>query len=293
MLELGGNAFDAAVAGGFVLHVVEPHLNGPGGDLPAIVATAADPAPRVLCGQGPAPAGATRQAFLDMGLDHVPGLRTAGRRGPRRGRRLAAPAARPRHPPPGHRPRAGDRLRPRRPPPAPAGDGDDRAGAELFESDWTTSADLWLPGGPVPRPGELFTNPAYADVLERLVAAGGGRGAPSPQQAEAARQAWGQGFVAEAVDAFRSREWRHSGGEVLPGLVTGADLAAYSRHLGGAGGGRLARRARSRRPACGARGPSLLQVLGLLDELSLELGRRPRPGHGRGRSTRSPRRGSW
>ena len=73
VLERGGNAVDAAVAAGFVLHVVEPHLNGPGGDLTAIVASADDPAPTVVVGQGPAPAGATIDHFRAEGLDLVPG----------------------------------------------------------------------------------------------------------------------------------------------------------------------------------------------------------------------------
>src|SRR5690349_18561371 len=71
-LEAGGNAFDAAVAAGFTLQVVEPHLNGPGGDLPLIFAGPGTPA-TVLCAQGPAPAAATIEHYRGLGLDLIPG----------------------------------------------------------------------------------------------------------------------------------------------------------------------------------------------------------------------------
>jgi gamma-glutamyltranspeptidase/glutathione hydrolase len=73
VLERGGNAFDAAVAAGFTLQVVEPHLNGPGGDMPAIVYSAERDEARVVCGQGPAPGAATIERFGELGLDMVPG----------------------------------------------------------------------------------------------------------------------------------------------------------------------------------------------------------------------------
>lgn len=73
VLERGGNAFDAAVTAGFVLQVVEPHLNGPGGDLPILVWSASDERATAVCGQGTAPAAATIEHYTGLGLDLVPG----------------------------------------------------------------------------------------------------------------------------------------------------------------------------------------------------------------------------
>src|SRR6202043_1738309 len=73
VLAQGGNAFDAAGAAGRVLQVTEPHLNGPGGEVPIIAHAAGRGETFVLCGQGTAPAAATPGVFGDLGLDLVPG----------------------------------------------------------------------------------------------------------------------------------------------------------------------------------------------------------------------------
>src|SRR5690242_18196576 len=69
VLERAGNAADAATAAGFVLQVVEPDEHGPGGDMVALAYRAEADRVLVVCGQGPAPAAATIEAFDRLGLD--------------------------------------------------------------------------------------------------------------------------------------------------------------------------------------------------------------------------------
>lgn len=228
ILELGGNAFDAAACAGFVLHVVEPHLNGPGGEVPAIVGTASDPTPRVLAGQGVAPAGATIEHYRSLGLDLVPGsgplaatvpgavdawlllLRDHGTLPLRTVLEPAIDYARNGHPVVA---RVGATVETVR---------------ELFTEHWPTSAAVWLANGRPPAPNELIKNPVYADTLERLVVAGEQAGSDLVAQIEGARLAWREGFVAEAVDAFSKLPHRDSSGENHAGLITGADMAAFT-----------------------------------------------------------------
>jgi gamma-glutamyltranspeptidase/glutathione hydrolase len=228
VLERGGNAFDAAVTAGFVLHVVEPHLNGPGGEVPAIVATAENASPKVLCGQGPAPTGATIEHFRSLGMDLVPGsgplaaavpgavdawLLMLRDHGTLRLEDVLEPAigyAEHGHPLVG---RVSDTVATVR---------------DLFEQEWHTSADLWLHDGKPPAPGSVFRNPTYARTLHRLVEEARASGSGREAQIDAARRAWGEGFVAEAVEQFSRRPFRDSSGGRHPGLVTGADMASFS-----------------------------------------------------------------
>ena len=116
MLERGGNAFDAGIATAFTLQVVEPHLCGPGGDVPVMLYDAKRASPRSICGQGPAPAGATIAHYRDhLGLDIIPGTGPAAGLRARHVRDLHDDPARLRHHAPARRAGAGDRLRAQRP----------------------------------------------------------------------------------------------------------------------------------------------------------------------------------
>ncbi len=228
MLEKGGNAFDACVAAGFALQIVEPHLVGPGGDMPAVFWSARTRKVEVLCAQGPAPAAATIKAYRDLGLDMVPGsgllatvipgafdgwMAMLADHGRLTLRDVLSPAigyALNGHP---MLPRVSDQI---------------AAVKELFETEWPTSAAVWLPGGNVPKAKALFANPTLAATYTRILNEAEAAGADRLKQIEAARRCWSQGFVAEAIDRFcRTQQVMDSSGRRNPGLLTGQDMAGW------------------------------------------------------------------
>lgn len=232
VLEKGGNAFDAAVATAFTLQVVEPHLNGPGGDVPVILYDVRRNRPEVICGQGPAPQAATIAHFRKLGLDMVPGtgllaacvpgmfdtwmllLRDYGTM---HVADVLAPAI--------YYARNGHPLV-------------ERASAtikmveQLFRDHWPTSAAVYLPNGKVPEPAGLFTNRALADTYSRVQREAEAAGSDRVAQIERARKTWSQGFVAEAIDRFsRTQKVMDVSGEPHTGLLTGADIAKWQAHI--------------------------------------------------------------
>ncbi|QIQ01822.1 gamma-glutamyltransferase family protein [Streptomyces liangshanensis] len=227
VLEGGGNAYDAAVAAGFVLHVVEPHLNGPAGEVPIILAPAGGDV-RVLCGQGPAPAAATVAHYRSLGLTLVPGtgplaaavpgafdawmllLRDHGTWTLADVLRYAIGYAED-----GHAPveRIGQTVATVR---------------ELFETEWASSAGIYLPDGEPPAPGTLFRNPALAATWRRLVAEAEAAGPDRTTQIEAARAVWREGFIAEALVRQAARPTLDTSGAHHTGTLTAADLAGWS-----------------------------------------------------------------
>ena len=199
VLERGGNAFDAAVAAGLTLQVVEPHLNGPGGDLPAVFWPVSRGEPIVLCAQGVAPAAATIERVRGMGHELMPGTGPVAACVPgafggwlllleefgtwRLEDVLAFAIGYAEH---GYPVVAGITMTIER--------------SEPLLREWPASAALYLPA---PRPGTTFRNPQLAATWRRLLEEA--RGGSREEEIERARRVFYDGFISDEIDRF-SRE---------------------------------------------------------------------------------------
>ncbi len=228
ILEKGGNAFDAAVATGLTLQVVEPHLNGPAGDMPAIFQKAGEDV-QVICAQGPAPAAATIAHYREQDLTLVPGsgllatvipgafdgwmlmLRDHGTMTLRDVLEPAIGYARDGHP---VLPRVANTI-----------DGL----TEYFAEHWPSSAAVWTPGRTAPAPNTIFKNPDLARTYDRLVAAGEAAGDDRTDQIDAARKEWANGFVADAIDTYlQDANIMDVSGKPHKGVLRKSDMAGWS-----------------------------------------------------------------
>ena len=228
MLEKGGNAFDASVAAGLVLQVAEPHLNGPAGDLPIILNCAGSEKMKVICGQGTAPAAATLEHYLDLGLDIVPGTGLLATvipgvfdawmlllrdHGTLTLKEVFEPAL--------HYSQYGipvlSRIR----------DTITRV-SELFKSEWHTSAQVYLPRGEIPHLDMLLCNPKLSETWKRIIKEAESVSGSREKRIDKARDAFYKGFVAEEIDRYcRKEKILDSSGRKHGGVLSADDLAKW------------------------------------------------------------------
>jgi gamma-glutamyltranspeptidase/glutathione hydrolase len=203
VMQAGGNAIDAAVTAAAVLAVVEPTMNGVGGDLFALVFDGNSKRLRGLNASGRAGSGATAESLIERGLTEVPD------RGP-------LPVTVPGVVDGWHEllARHGTISLAQALEPAIAYARGGFPVSEVIAGQWkdvedvlrrdSPTAEVFLPEGRAPRPGEIFRNPKLAVTLETLARDG--------------RGAFYEGSIARALAEDLARRG---------GLVTHADLASH------------------------------------------------------------------
>lgn len=231
VLERGGNAFDAAVAAGFVLQVVEPEMNGPAGEVPILGWQASAAAPFVVCGQGTAPAAADIATIRDLGLDLIPGtgllpacvpgafdawMLLLQRYGTLRLGEVLCYAVE----------YAGGGY--------PLG----RSAAaaisgmrDWFVEHWPSSAALWLERDGEPAPGRRMRNSPLARTYQRIVDDAEAATPDREGQIDHARWSFYEGFVAEAIARHVQTAVMDASGRPHRGLLDYDDLAGWRAEI--------------------------------------------------------------
>ncbi len=217
ILKAGGNAVDAAVAAALVEGVVNPHQHTIGGECPMVIQMADSKRPVVINGNTMAPAAASVEAYRQRGLDEVPdvGILAAGvpaafgaltvaleEFGTLSFEEVCGTALE----------LAKDGF------PAHRGllhmaDFGIHDNIDRFQQEWPNSADIYLPDGAPPEPGQLIRNPALANVLQHLIRIERGTSGSRKSGIAAAREEFYRGDIAaefaehsKARDGFLARE---------------------------------------------------------------------------------------
>jgi gamma-glutamyltranspeptidase/glutathione hydrolase len=238
MFATGGNAIDAAVAATFVEGIVNPHLHTIGGEAPILVRPAGSDRVLAINGNMTAPARATIEHFRGLGITLIPGqgLLAAGvpaafdalltaleHFGTFTLEQVLQPALELAEDGfPAHAGLVGDPVK------AANLTGTTElaslhANARNFLKRWPTTAEIYLPNGRVPQPGDRIRNPALARFFRRLLDAeagthNGGRNAGF----DAARNRYFRGDIAADIDG-----WSRANG----GLLSAEDLARFKTKI--------------------------------------------------------------
>jgi gamma-glutamyltranspeptidase/glutathione hydrolase len=232
VLQAGGNAIDAAVATGLALHVVEPHMNGIGGETPVILYSAKEHRTFAVSGQGTAPRAATIDYFRKANVDLIPGdgflpatvpasfdswITCLSRFGTMALGQVIRPAL---------------RLAEEGFPVYPTLQEHIHKFSQRFLKEWPTTARIFLPSGKEPQVGQILQQKDLAKTLERLVAAEKSRGGDRRAGLRAARDFFYSGEIARIIAEFGSENslidatgaWHSS-------LLEMEDLAEYETRV--------------------------------------------------------------
>lgn len=229
ILRHGGNAFDAGVAMGLALTVIEPHMNGIAGEVPMLIYSARDDHVFAISGQGWAPKGMTISWFREHGIDMIPGdgllpamvpgsldawIRVLAQFGRLKLADVLGPAV--------ELARNGFPMYP----------GLSRAiasCADRFRMEWPTSAEVYLPDDRPPQVAENFCQHAWADTFQKLLDVESANSHLGREAAMfAARDVFYRGEIAQQIAEFaQTSEFMDASGAAHSGFITREDLAEY------------------------------------------------------------------